>query len=543
MKTKIFLFFSLCLFVGCGLAADKKDGILSSLSEAKTASHSPGNGSNGGNIRAGIGYSNDAQQVALQPCFNATIGSYGKKESTVSLSTSLDFEKISHALNIDITSSGKIDKFSSEAEMNYFRSIKNESFSYSLNYYQYFNNNPDIVVHGQGLDALNDDAKAIYGKNPYFGLICGDEYFTSFKQGAELIMSLNIHFTSSEQEQKFDAKFKGSFSDIITASGAIKDFVTQENMSGTVDIQAYQKGGDPVQLAQILRSKDPSGSYYVLTCSLKRMDDCTKAANGLLAYASDIFPTQFNVDDQKGLVPLGIGFSETRPIEFLGLKPAESLLTPQILQERKLLSTELDRCDYYQQKLYALINGYPVAWDEKGAIYKTAKDLYDRAVNNIGYILSSDHPNDGARRCFDVPNKCDATYNYIESQIKPIAEDDLKFMDPIKYYYRGPGAFGDTYWYFNGNSWGYISDPTREDQIQALQDVNFNDTNASLTFRSCSTGPGGDHRCWTWHYWNGALQEDGVTLAIRGSRGEGDFNDTFNKKKSPFYFDSYQQTE
>jgi hypothetical protein len=55
-------------------------------------------------------------------------------------------------------------------------------------------------------------------------------------------------------------------------------------MSGEVEITAFQLGGEPSKLADIL-SKDPNNNYYGLTCRFSEMESCVKAADGLLSYA------------------------------------------------------------------------------------------------------------------------------------------------------------------------------------------------------------------------------------------------------------------
>lgn len=57
------------------------------------------------------------------------------------------------------------------------------------------------------------------------------------------------------------------------------------------------------------------------------MDQCIKAASGLLDYARDNFSTQFSFQNNTRLTPLGIAFSQYTPIEYIGLIPRVSLVS------------------------------------------------------------------------------------------------------------------------------------------------------------------------------------------------------------------------
>jgi len=59
-----------------------------------------------------------------------------------------------------------------------------------------------------------------------------------------------------------------------------------------------------------------------MDCDLKNMDDCVKAAEGLIEYAANSFPNQFSFETGLGLTPLGIGYSQTDPLYYIGLTPA-----------------------------------------------------------------------------------------------------------------------------------------------------------------------------------------------------------------------------
>ncbi|KAK9501772.1 hypothetical protein O3M35_012443 [Rhynocoris fuscipes] len=383
-----------------------------------------------GNIAVGAGYSSDSQQVVPQVCYNATVSSTSKQQGYIQLDTAITFSELENILGISVNLDGMFEMFSADAEASYIRSVQDKDYSLSLNYYEYLSNSVAVQLAGYAEEALTVTGKAFYknGTNPYFGLICGDTYISSYQQGALLIMGVNIKFISSNAKKEFTEKAGFSFGNIISASETIKNIASKYKIAGSVIIQAFQIGGEPSQLSKILR-KDTSGKYYALTCSLIAIDDCIKAASGLLDYAKDNFPAQISFKNNTGLTPLGIAFSQYNPIEYLGLTPPVSLVTKEVVQYRYELSDKLKESEYYIQKLYPFNNqGYPIELDNK--FMTSANSILSKARNNV-HLLMQAHK--GAADCFNYPDKCKIIKSRIDSQLHNITKSDLKFVDNIKY--------------------------------------------------------------------------------------------------------------
>ena len=77
--------------------------------------------------------------------------------------------------------------------------MMDKSYSMSLNYYSYYTNKVSLNISGFGTDALTADGKDLYhdGANPYFGIICGDHYISSYQEGALLTMGMNLEFDTT----------------------------------------------------------------------------------------------------------------------------------------------------------------------------------------------------------------------------------------------------------------------------------------------------------------------------------------------------------
>lgn len=219
-------------------------------------------------------------------------------------------------------------------------------------------------------------------------------------------------------------------------------------------------GGKPQQLSQIL-SKDANGDYYILRCDLKNMEKCVKTADGLLSYATDNYPNQISYSDGgKGLEPLGLGFAHYTPIRYIGLTPSDTLVTPQVQKVRLTLASIYKANQYYQEKAYQIMNGYPVQSQflKPSTLYANASLLYDIAKSNINILKPAQDADAGALGCFDYPDQCEMVAKSLQTSIKPITDSNLTFLEEIQYKYLivpsniPPGSTLTSYFYPLGNS-------------------------------------------------------------------------------------------
>jgi hypothetical protein len=392
--------------------------------------------SNGlGAIIPGSGFSHDTQQIPPNTCYDTIVTATTGQQGTINLNTAMSFSDFQKQMHFNVEVEGGFGMFSAEADADYLRSIQDLDYSLSLNYSEFLYDTVMDRLVGPGQKALTESGKEIYNDpkiNKYFGVLCGDDFISAYQQGASLLMGINIRFNSHFDKEQFNAHASASFGNLISASTTLQTMSQQYNLHGTVIIQAFQKGGNPAELSKIL-SKDTSNTYYALSCDLQHMDSCVKAANGLLTYAVENFPKQISFNPDKGLVPLGSGFIQHDPIAEYGLTPPPSLVSKEVLDNRIYLASALKENQYYQQKLDALIMGYPVAWDHDSEMYKLAVKLYKKARNNIDAITVPASPDDGALKCYNHPAFCQETTQSIKEKIQPITKTDLQFLDPLRY--------------------------------------------------------------------------------------------------------------
>ena len=83
------------------------------------------------------------------------------------------------------------------------------------------------------------------GKNPDFGVICGDQIITEFKTGAMLATTLDMQFQSRDVKQQFATAFGSNFGSFANLSAKIENIAHSLKISGKVVIHGYQLGGTP----------------------------------------------------------------------------------------------------------------------------------------------------------------------------------------------------------------------------------------------------------------------------------------------------------
>lgn len=498
--------------------------------------------------QAGGGFSEDAQQIAPHLCFNGKETMFADQTALFDTSAAKSFEQLEQTLHIHVGAKAGFGAFSASSETDYLHSVEDKDYSLSLNYY-YIGKATMGVNYGFGADnVLNDTGKAIYNdpKNKkYFGVLCGDTYIKSYDKGAMLLMSMNIHFTSHDEKTQFTEDAGASLGSLASVSVQIEKTAKKYNLQGSVSIQAFQRGGEPNELANIIHSKDPSGKYYILTCDLQNMDACAHAASDLYDYAGNSFSQQFNFDGDTGknLVVLGDGFAEHETVAALGLDMSDipSLVTPEIQANRDYLANTLAENQYYQQKFHELLKGYPVAWDETSNVYKQSQLLAARADSNIDIVMG-DTPETGGAACYsnlfmtDPDHNCDAVTQKIKQNVKPITADDLQFLDSTKFYYPLMPNFAATI-YPNGSQGPSPYTLFTFDQ-DTLVSFSFSPTQMNVEVLRSNSGYSGPV------YFSGKSTDSGASYTGPVWDDVHNFgNMTVYREINPFYFTAYQPTK
>jgi hypothetical protein len=164
-----------------------------------------------------------------------------------------------------------------------------------------------------------------------------------------------------------------------------------------VEIMAYQSGGNPAELANILNSTCGS-AYCAATCSMLNMNDCAGAVNGLIKYASSNFPSQVNLTDPRTLSPFSIGFADMQDIKWIGLNTPKSYATQEVVEMRSKLADVMFRNQNLIDKISSLSNSLP--WDKDSEFWKSMTAIPALCKKNIDIVMDQTI---GGILCFKDP--------------------------------------------------------------------------------------------------------------------------------------------
>lgn len=298
-------------------------------------------------LRLGDGYLNydhiGVGESALR--LDNTSVNYENMQNAINLSQTIDHEELAKNLNVDASASGGWGLFSGSASAGFMRHTENNQFRENFTFSErYFTNAVlDISNLPASTDALTPAAAGLYNKYGIseFTNRYGDKFIKELPMGAFLIVNLQLSFSTSADKEKFDGSLSGGFGSIFNASATIQRAVSSVRARGTVEVSAYQLGGDPSELPGIFAQK-ASGGYYITTCSLDNLQDCQGAIDGIINYAQ----TNFN----RQIKPVGVGQKPTGNLVVVGEPELESYagkfrifpsppLDPSVLEQRFELAT------------------------------------------------------------------------------------------------------------------------------------------------------------------------------------------------------------
>lgn len=135
---------------------------------------------------------------------------------------------------------GAFKLFSGDASASYFKSIKEKAYTLSVNYFQKVSRAIEYEYTLDQESTFSDIGKKIYkeGKNPLFRVFCGNRLLRSYEEGAGLVFTFQVQFSSREFKETFKAKAGFSFGGFIGASAEIAKSMQSLNISGRIIVQA-----------------------------------------------------------------------------------------------------------------------------------------------------------------------------------------------------------------------------------------------------------------------------------------------------------------
>jgi hypothetical protein len=396
-------------------------------------------------IQPGMGYSSDTQSLAKAVCYKTETIIRSGQSSILKFEQSTDYQSFLKTFNLEFDIKGGYGIFSTNDFYKFFHSIEEDSYSFSINYFQKVSQNVMMTFSYNPKTILTEVGENIYssGANPMLRLLCGDTLISTYEEGAILILSLRINFNSKEEKEEFTTHVGLNIGSFIDASSTISNVSTKYNLSGRIQVLAFQIGGDPTELSKLLASS-------VVDCDIKNIKACQDTAKNLINYVSNIFPSQFKKDDHgiwmSPLVPLTL-FKKDYLVSDFGLILAPSYLTKEVQNARTDLVNIKRKLDYYYSNLLKLKQIYPTKLDSPFSDYLSV-------LENNFYVLEIGDGMGRAIDCFQFPFKCLPIYDELKSKLILNYENDLmKSIQELEYFSVFDFAFNkyeclptDYYW-------------------------------------------------------------------------------------------------
>lgn len=361
----------------------------------------------------GQGWSTDKQMASSLNCFiPGNITTAGGGSNIIAFSNSQTFVKIQEELNIDVSEKDSFGPFSSSESAQYAQTIQDNFYSQSFYYYEkIFLPTQVFNIPGYGNELLSPLGAGMHNASvETFRLECGDQLITQIQQGISFYASLQIQFASLYYKQTFSENAGASFGSIVDVSASVKEMVSDYGLEGSVQLAAFQQGGDPSQLAKIF-NKDPSGGYYITSCSLKDLDACQDVVNGILSYAQNNIPGQ-----SQSPSPLNYQLTD---LTDLGVTVGSTTVTPTVEAARVLLggayliqSVQKAQADHVVSSPYAQ--------------YIPILDQVKTIDSDLGYNLDiMEDDQTGIAACYTSPPTCPTTAAAIMAELKTIDTNTL----------------------------------------------------------------------------------------------------------------------
>ena len=390
------------------------------------------------NSLLGYGYSDDNAKILSHQCLSPMkMMVSGGSSSTISMGKAVDYNTILETLGVNLNGRISHDGFTATAAVNFAHQSKSDALSSSYYFYDSIHF-PSVEWQptGVGQNLLNSYGKAVLTQNPIlFRAVCGNKYVQSQEMGSNLFATVKISFASAYDKEQFEDKMDLKYKSIAELATDIKNAYQHSSINGQISIIAFQQGGEPAQLAQVF-SADSKGGYPASSCNMKNMDQCQKIINGVLHYASKVFPNQFTQDSNHNGIPdksypIKVG---TQSYTELGIgNTTPSQLVPAVVEARKNLFTAYQTLKNQKEIIGFLVgDGDPSSFPMLLYSKKTQNQLKQDQKNiqsNIDMILA---PSNGVSVCFsDLPSCPNAANNLLEG-LNKISDTYKTFANAYK---------------------------------------------------------------------------------------------------------------
>jgi hypothetical protein len=378
-------------------------------------------------ILNGTGWISDLQAFAQTACYNPTIA-VTDEVVTASMDAANTIEQAMSSFGVSASISITYEIFTVTVMVSFIEKVQTTDNSLSLNYYvtaaRTINQN-----YGYGLDLLNPTGLYIYQNNfDQFSLLCGDTLVSSYGVGAGLIVSAVMTFDSAYQSDNFTATVGFNIGPIVNISVSVPITSQEYGWSGTVEIAAFQIGGNPIDLTQVI-----SPNSNVVSCSFTNMSACGQTFNALNDYASN-FLEQMKASG-GAWNPTG-GYSLGNVVSDLGLTLPPSILNNQTIAAQNCIVSMITSYKSWASQLLPMLTTYPYPLNP--ALQTQLQDYYSALIANVEILTSGTADTYPTNTCFNIdPTLCVQMLESIQNALLPVYPQQINNMlGSLEYQYE-----------------------------------------------------------------------------------------------------------
>jgi hypothetical protein len=325
----------------------------------------------------GGGFDIDRERIKVISCLNGQKVVNGGGEVSLNATLLTSQEQVLNELERKVGGKIKIAFFSLGGSKTFIDKTIEKSFSqsFTLKYDLKLGNGRFDI---DSSDPLNDTADRVKTDACKFKELCGNNFVYQTEEGASVYVAMQFAFTSQEHEQTFKRTIGADLEHTFNVNGVsvkvgakIDTSVTKLNKitrdNGSLEVVAYQKGGDVTGLARIF-SGENSQTVPAFSCSLNNLKACTEALDKIVQYIASkefaegvksspailnyAYRPYWEVDPD---VPEELKTSEvSTDIENARLRLAEAYENITIDQETLAKTLQLDLATNRQQELVGL---------------------------------------------------------------------------------------------------------------------------------------------------------------------------------------------
>ncbi len=241
----------------------------------------------------GGGFDFDRERIKVISCLNGQKVMSGGGEVSLNATLLTSQEQVLNELQRKVGGKIKIGFFSLGGSKTFIDKTIEKSFSqsFTLKYDLKLGNGRFDI---DSSDPLNDTADRVKADACDFKYLCGNNFVYQTEEGASVYVAMQFAFTSQEHEQTFKRTIGAGLEHTFKVNGVsvkvglkIDTAVTKLNRitrdNGSLEVVAYQKGGDVTGLARIF-SGENGQTVPAFSCSLNNLKACTQALDKIVQY-------------------------------------------------------------------------------------------------------------------------------------------------------------------------------------------------------------------------------------------------------------------